>query len=95
MRRNCALSSQIVEIMFPEIRLSLILFKKILSIRGLEFAVAQNGGEIYYGRKFYIMNHETNHCLYFVSYITNSILKSPISTIVLSSFENFWNNSER
>ena len=84
-----------VEIMFHEIRPSSMSFKKVLSIRVLECVVTQDGVEIYSRRKF-VYNESRNKALSVLwSYFNKMILKSPISIIVLFSFENFWSNSER
>ena len=80
--------------MFPEIRPSSILFEKMLSIRVLECVVTREGVEIY-GRRKFVYNESRNEALSVLRYFNKSILKSPISIIVLSSFENFWSNSER
>ena len=50
-----------VEIMFPEIRPSSILFAKMLFMRVLECVVTQDGVEIY-GRKF-VYNESRNEAL--------------------------------
>ena len=49
-----------VEIMFPEIRPSSILFEKMLSIRVLECVVTRDGNEMV-EESLYIMNQEMKH----------------------------------
>ena len=51
-----------VEIMFPEIRPSSILFEKMLSIRVLECVVTRDGVEIY-GRRKFVYNESRNEAL--------------------------------
>ena len=51
-----------LEIMFPKIRPSSILFEKMLSIRGLGCIVTQDGVEIY-GRRKFIYNESSNKAL--------------------------------
>ena len=51
-----------VEIIFPEIRPSSILFEKMLSIRVLERVVTQDGVDIY-GRRKFVYNESRNEAL--------------------------------